>query len=278
MTQAEHAIFSRFPLRGEVSLSTGSAPKPYHVYDGHGLVIVGHCDAEALAGGFAGQDVHPVQTEGGKGILVLFICDFAEASHGPHLEFHITALAAPQTGQRLSDEPAAALAALATRKDWGVLSLHLWNDLAGVVAYNTEYLGLDARECAGRVDIAGDRLSFEFSEGSTPLISGDVRQNARSDTGLMLQVMRKLGWSGLLEAIRRKPAEARVINRKSDVIARNGRALTLTAPDTMVVTEVKAGPDQIDFATGPLAAYGFVPEIMEHVTPFRFVYVHPDDA
>ncbi len=278
MTPSDHPIFKRFPLNGEVALSTGSAPKPYHVYDGHGLVLVGHCDAAALMDGLAGQDVHPVLTEGGKGILVLFICDFAQASHGAHLEFHITALSAPKAGERLSDDPAAALAALATRKDWGVLSLHLWNDTSKVVAYNTEYLGLDAQPCSGRVEVTEGRLVFDFSVGDAKLISGSVRRNAKSDAGLMLRVIRQLGWSGLWDAMRRQPAEARVINRKSAPVPRNGRALTLTAPDTMVVTEVNSELDRIEFSEGPLASYAFSPRILEHVAPFRFVYLHPDDA
>ena len=78
--------------------------------------------------------------------------------------------------------------------------------------------------------------------------------------------------------MRRKPAVAHVINRKGDVIPRNGRARTKTAPDKMIVTGFDPGKDQLDLGQGLLARYGFQPQIVEHLWPFRFVYQHPDDS
>lgn len=262
---------------GGGALSTGPAPTPYHVYDGHGLLLVGTCDAAALADGFAGQDVHPVRTASGQGVLLLFICDFREASHGPHLEFHVTALAAPEADQRLGDDPAEALAALATRKDWGVLSLHLWNDADNVVAYNTEYLGLQAMRADGRIDVSAGQVDFAFSTPEAgPIAQGSVGLAKRSDAHLMRRVLRYLGWRGLWDAMRRKPSVAHVVNRKSEVITHNGRAQTRTAPDKMIVSAFDAARDQMDLDQGPLAQYGFEPKIVEHLWPFRFVYLHPD--
>ena len=43
----DHALFRAWPLAGEVRLSTGMAPTPYHVDDGHGLFIAGSADLEA---------------------------------------------------------------------------------------------------------------------------------------------------------------------------------------------------------------------------------------
>lgn len=43
-----HALFRRYPLAGEVRLSTGPAPTPYHVYAGHGLFIGGTADLAAV--------------------------------------------------------------------------------------------------------------------------------------------------------------------------------------------------------------------------------------
>ena len=277
MTESGHAVFASHPLTGEVALSTGTAPTPYHVYDGHGLVLVGTCNAQTLAPAFSGQDVSPVLTASGAGILILFICDFPKASHGPHLEFHVTALASAKAGTRIADDPAAALAALARRRDWGVLSLHLWNDSPEVVAYNSEYLGLQARQCRGEVSVAADAVTFDLSDGQgAPLATGRIRRKTRSDAGLMWRVMRHLGWGGLREAVQRKPAIAHVINRKGDVIPRNGRARTMTAPDRMILSGVDPARDRLDLSRGLLARYGFRPRVAEHLWPFRFVYLHPD--
>ena len=258
-------------------MSTGSAPTPYHVYDGHGLLLVGTCDATALEPSFTGQDVSPVLTASGQGVLILFVCNFNEASHGPHLEFHVTALAAPKAGTQITDDPAAALTALAVQRDWGVLSLHLWNDSEAVVAYNSEYLGLQARQCRGKMAVGASAVSFDFSDAQgAPLVAGTIRRKGRSDAGLMWRVLRNLGWSGLRDAVRRKPNVAHVINRKGNVIPRNGRARTLTAPDKMIVTAFDPEKDHLDLDQGVLAHYAFRPRIAEHLWPFRFVYLHPD--
>ncbi|WP_370400943.1 hypothetical protein [Sulfitobacter sp. JB4-11] len=279
MSNDSHPVFAQAPQPGTVTLSTGTAPTPYTVTAGHGLIIVGHCSAGALAAAFDGQDVFPVLTEGGQGVLVVFVCDFAEASHGPHLEFHVTALAAPVPGATVPQDRAAALSALATQADWGVLSLHLWNDTPDVVAYNSEYLGLNARRCTGFVKVMQAHLDFSFEDqDGTALSSGKLRLNRRSDAGLMGRVLRHLGWRGLWDAIRRRPARAHVINPKSRVMDRNGRALTLTAPDKMIVTGFDAAHDRLEVSGGILGRYGFKPLIFEHLWPFRFVYVHPDDA
>ncbi len=275
----DHPVYANGPARGEVTLSTGTAPTPYHVYDGHGLLIVGTCNAGALEGTFAEQDVHPVLTRVGRGILLLFVCDFAEASHGPHTELHLTALAAPMPGQVLPDDPAAAIACLPLQTDWGVLSLNLWNNTPEVVAYNTEYLGLQAMQMAGSVTVGEKAVAFDFTDPSgAALVAGKVRRNARSDVGLMWRVMRHLGLRGVMKVGGKKPALVHVINRKCEVIPRNGRAQTWTAADQLVVTGFDVTKDQLVTDQGPLAAYGFAPQLFEHVSPFRFVYLHPDDA
>ena len=220
-----HPVHAIGPAAGEVMLSTGKAPTPYHVYDGHGLLVVGTCEADALAGAFADEDVHPVLTEAGRGVLLLFICDFKEASHGPHTEFPITAPAAPKPGQTLPDDPAAAIACLPLRPEWGVLSLHLWNDAAGVVAYNSEYLGLQAMQMGGGLRVAPDAVSFEFSDtNGAPLVTGELRRNKRSDAGLMWRVMRHLGLRGLMKVGGKKPG----VRRR--VMIRPGKTSLLKVP------------------------------------------------
>ena len=279
MSAPAHPLFEKAPLRGDITISTGAAPVPYHVYDGHGLLVLGFCDGAALEAAFDGQDVHPVRTRSGKGVLILFICDFYKASHGPHNEFHITAMAAPEPGATLPDDPAAALTALATQPDWGVLSLHLWNDSPSVVAYNSEYLGLQAMQAAGEITRTQGHLSFAFkNQQGTLLVAGKVRLNTQSDAGLMLRILRHLGLRGIWRAARDKVSQAAVINRKSGPMPHNGRAQTYTAPDNVVVTAYDAAHDQLETTSGPLHALGFSPQILQHLWPFRFIYLHPDDS
>jgi hypothetical protein len=267
-----------FPQEGEVSLSTGSCTKAYHVYDGHGALVTGHCDASALEWAFAGQDVYPVTTRSGAGVLGLFICRFDRASLGPHLELQVVALAAPIPNQRVSDDPTAFLAAFATRPDWGPLSLHLWNDSPTVVAYNTEYLGLEAQRATGQVTLDGGQLRFDFHDtAGDALVQGRITRKRRSDFAAGVGLIRQLGLRAMIDMVRQPLSKAHLINRKSSVLPRNARACTMTAPDNVVVSAFRPGRDVLTMASPDLRRYNFRPLCAEHISPFRFVYLHPDD-
>jgi len=275
----KHRIFNDHPITGHIDLSTGPAPTPYHVYDGHGTLLIGTCSQDSLQDHYADQDVYPVLTQSGSAIMLIFLCQFAHASHGPHIEFHITALSAPEPDIKLPDDPAAALAALATQPTWGALSLHLWNDSPSVVAYNSEHLGLQAQICQGDLSFAHGKLSFDLTNAQNePLCTGHLSCPPRSESGLMRRTIRYLGWRGLWAAVRRKPSQAYVINRKGPVLSENGRAKTLTAPDKMVISSFDPQNDRLANTLGPLAAYDLDPQIVEHIWPFRFVYLNPHHA
>lgn len=272
----EHPLFLAHPFCQNVTVSTGDLPVPYHVYAGHGALIGGLCDPVALARAFAGQDVFPVLDEHGQGLAVLFVCDFTDASHGPHREIHLTALAAPTKGETLPADPAALFAAFALRPDWGVLSLHLWNDDPGVVAYNREFLGLDAQLCSGDFALTPNRVTFDFADADgAPLLRGGLTAGRLSEAGMMWGLLRHMGLSGVVAAARQPHATAHVINRKGPVIGKNLRARTLTAPDRMVVRRFRAGRDRLDLPHPVLEPYAFRATCLEHISPFRFVYLPP---
>lgn len=276
---ANHPLFAQAPLSGQVTVGGVDLPTPYHVYDGQGTVLCGACDAAALEPAFAGQDVHPVLTASGQGVLCLFLCDFTQASHGPHLECQVAALASPTPGARISDTPEAPLSAMAMRPDWGLLSVHLWNDTAPVVAYNRDYLGLDAASATGFITRAKGRMTVQFNDASgAPLMTGDLALNRRSDLRSMAALMRLMGVRGIWRAARQKFATAHLINRKGAVLPENRRARTMTAPDTLVITRFRPGRDRFEMVHPALARLGFQPACAEHFSPFRFVYLHPDDS
>lgn len=271
----QHPLFWRFPLDGTVTVSTGALPKPYHVYDGHGLLLTGHGDAAAVTQAFAGQDVFPVLTQSGRAAMGLFVCTFPNASLGPHLELQAVALCAPNPGQTIADDATAFLAAMATRPDLAPFSLHLWNDSADVVAYNSDYLGLNAAQAPGEITL-GKRMQFSFSDASgAALASGDVSKNRLSDLGATFALIRQIGLHQVLRMARQPFAQAHLVNRKSAALPRNGRAQTITAADQMVVTRFDAKRDRLTLS-GPMASYDFQPLCLEHIAPFRFVYLHPD--
>lgn len=271
-----HPLFWRFPLAGTVAVSTGDLPKPYHVYDGHGLLITGQAKADVVAQAFVDQDVFPVLTQSGKAAMGLFICSFADASLGPHLELQAVALCADVPGQTISDGSTAFLGALATRPELAVLSLNLWNDTAPVVAYNRDYLGLEADLAQGQISL-GKRMDFNIAApDGTALAEGSIRKNRLSDLGATFALMRQLGLHQVLRLARQPFALAHLVNRKTPVLPCNGRARTITAADQMVITYFAPKRDRLTLC-GPLAAYNFEPQCFEHMSPFRFVYLHPHD-
>ncbi len=270
-----HALFRAFALSGTVAVSAGNLPKPYHVYAGHGLLICGHARADAVAAACAGQDVFPVLTHSGRAVMGLFVGTFTDASLGPHLKLQAVALCAPTPEARLSDDPTAMLAALASRADLALLSLKLWSDTAPVVAYHTEYLGLGAALASGEVT-QGKRLAFAFHDAQGgALATGEVSVKRFSDLRAIWGLMRQIGLHQTVRLARQPFARSHLANRKTPVLPRNGRAQTITAADQRVVTRFDGKRDRLALS-GPLAAYEFQPLCYELVSPFRFVCLHPD--
>ena len=274
----QHKLFQDFPLNGNTDLSTGTAPTPYLVYDGHGLLITGIADADAVSNATNNESVYPVLTTGGYAAMGIFVCDFQDASHGPHLELQVCALVSETPGQKISDHPFSMVASMIAHPDWGTLCLHLWNDTANVVAYNSEYLGLNAALARGQITRGGGRKIFEFADDAGAVLRGNVREQKRSSLGALVQFVRQ---AGLLQTIRANAGpyiESAVINLKGDVFADNRRARAFTAPDQTVLQYVDGAQDELKIDSPDLEAYAFQPLCLEHFTPFRFAYLHPDHS
>lgn len=260
----QHALFRAFPIAGTVAVSAGNLPPPYHVYDGHGLLITGHAQAAALTQAFAGQDVFPVLTDAGHAAMGLFIGHFTDTSLGPHLQLQAVALCAPTPGARISNARTAMLAALASRPDWSLLNRHLWTDSAVVVTYNTEYLGMQAALATGEI-AHNKRLSFAFHDAQGALASGDLRLNPMSDLRAIWGLMRQIGLHQTQRLARQPFARLHMVHHST-------RTQTLTAADRRVVTRFDPKRDRLTLS-GPLAAYDFQPLICEHLSPFRHVHL-----
>ena len=49
MSTKTHPLFTAYPLQNNLEISVDNVPTPYHVYDGHGLLIGGTADFATVA-------------------------------------------------------------------------------------------------------------------------------------------------------------------------------------------------------------------------------------
>jgi hypothetical protein len=83
----KQSIFEQYPLAEQkVQTSTGEQPTPYHIYDGHLMLIGGSADYDAVAALLAGEQVYPAKTESDRALMAIYVADETQASHGPHTE------------------------------------------------------------------------------------------------------------------------------------------------------------------------------------------------
>lgn len=281
-----HPLFAGLPAAGVVTLSTGPAPRPYTVTEGEGVFVYGLCDGAVLSRLTADEDMTPVRTQDGRGVLVLCLCDFTTASHGPHREAHLVALVEDTPGPPVPADAASLVAATVRNGPPRFLSLALWNDSPEVVAYNSDYLGLGAR--LARIDwrVDRDRLAVQVAEGAAPVLSADLPFAKRSDTGLMLRVVLRMGLAATLRAARAKWSDALIISRKAtDVLsgsdadtARNRAAQTRTGPDLQALVPMRAPSDRVDLLRAGDAPLAFSACAAQRMAPFRFAYLHPEES
>ncbi len=137
-------IFIDNPIASSVDVSTGTAPTPYLVQDGEAVLIFGSVNADLVQPELVNESIHPVATSEGRVAAGFIIADFRSASMGPHSELQFFTLASDQPGEIIGSSPYALPIAMGTRPDWGTLCMRLWNDDTSVLAYNNEYLGLNA--------------------------------------------------------------------------------------------------------------------------------------
>ena len=87
--------FNRYPITGQRQISTGSVPVPYHVYDGNVLFIGGTADLAKTLTLLQNETVKPLQTSEGRALMGIWVCDFANASLGPHHELQFSIFVQP---------------------------------------------------------------------------------------------------------------------------------------------------------------------------------------
>ncbi|MEO9470434.1 hypothetical protein [Parasphingorhabdus sp.] len=274
----DHPVFADNPIDGEVSLSTGPAPRPYHVYDGEGLLIFGHADPACVDEFLTGEDLYPVLHVSGRVAAGFIIADFREASMGPHHELQFFILASQKPGETISDAAVALPLAMALRPEWGTLCVRLWNDTSTVVAYNNEYLGLNAELAdfdlfARRDNAIGFHVSLKDGQS---IIHGRAREANATPLSVFWKMLRYAGLRQLINLGRMPFAPGHVINRVSSVLTENRKAQIFTSSDHNVLRNWEKEVDRLDIGEPGLAQIDFQPVAVQNLRPFRFVYRHPD--
>ena len=275
----DHPIFRDNPITGSVELSTGTAPTPYHVYDGEALLIFGDVAADTIAAAIDGENVHLVEIAPGRVAAGMIMADFRDASMGPHHELQFFVLVAGQPGETIADLPLALPIALAS-PGYATLCFKLWNDADAVLAYNNDYLGLNASPAEFRLfqQQADKSLAFSVTgAGGAPILHGQWAPKKRTAVSAMWEMLKIAGWRRFMALGRAAYAKGAVVNRRSAVMPDNRPAPIYSAADHNVARHWDKATDQLEISGAAIADLDFQPRALQHLWPFRFVYRHPDD-
>jgi len=223
-------LFKQYPLIGRVTLSTGEAPTPYHIYDGYGLFIGGVTDLAAVRRLLAPEGVTPITTTDGHALMGIWVCDFTEASLGAHHELQFSIAVTRSAIDPIAPHPLNILVLMLTRPDVSLLCHGLCNNTPNVVAYNREYLSLNARQTDSRIAQSAASLTFAFNDHGMgqPILSGTVHQPQRASWRANWSLAARLGFKYTL-ALRQQPwISMSVLNPVGVVLNRNATSRTFT--------------------------------------------------
>lgn len=274
----DHQLFKQYPLNGRVTLSTGEAPTPYHIYDGYGLFIGGVADLPAVQRLLAPESVVPVTTTDGHALMGIWICDFTEASLSAHTELQFALAVTRSAIAPIAPHPLNILTLMLSRPEVGLLCHGLWNNTPNVVAYNREYLSLNARQTDSRIARSAEALTFNFADHTSgqPILSGAVHQPQRASWRASWSLAARLGYKSTM-ALRQQPwISMSVLNPVGVVLDRNGTSRTFTHNTTTVLRYFDRRADTLNFGDTPYRALNFTPQLVQYMDGFKFVYLQPE--
>lgn len=278
----EHILFHDFPLLAEVKISTGVVPAPYHIYDGYGCFVGGSADFHAVRQLLSGQQVRPVQDTHVRALMGIWICDFADASLGPHHELQISFFVARQP---IADIPAHSLSIvqlMLTRPDVEMLCFGLWNNTKTVVAYNRERLGLDAQLAQSTImrENTGRSMRFDVRDVATsrPVMDGSLRLQRHNQVRATWSLMRLVSLKTMLANLTAPYTPLRVVNPVTAMLPQNGVAMTYAKSQTNLLRYYAPATDNLRFGGAPFDQLDFRPTYVQQMEGFRFVYLDPSAA
>jgi hypothetical protein len=278
MSSRNHPLFKQYPLNERVMLSTSEAPTPYHIYDGYGLFIGGVADLDATRHLLAPERVVPVSTTDGQALMGIWVCDFTEASLGAHHELQFSIAVTRSAVAPIAPHPLNILALMLTRPDVSLLCHGLWNNTPNVVAYNREYLSLNARQTDSRIERSADTLKFAFNDhaGGQPILSGAVHWPQRTSWRANWSFAARLGFKTTIDLGRLPWISMTILNPVGVVLDRNAAARTFTRNETTVVRYFDRRADTLESGDTPYRALNFTPHCVQYMGGFKFVYLQPE--
>ena len=278
MNPRDYRLFKQYPLNGKVVLSTGDAPTPYHIYSGYGALIGGTADLAAVQHLLQGEGVVPVQTTAGQALMGIWVCDFTDASLGPHHELQFSIFVS-RTGVRdIAPKPLSLIAVMLTRPDVQMLCHGLWNNTPVVVAYNRELLSLNA--CLSDSTIMRDASALQFRitdhASGMRILAGKLSQPRQASWRANFALLAQLGPARMQRVMQQPWVTMQIVNPASGALARNVVAQAFTKNDANILRYFNPGMDSLAFGDTPYAQLQFKPQFVQHMDGFKFVYLNPE--
>lgn len=273
----EHALFKHYPLTGTATLTTGRVSTPYHIYDGYGLFLGGTADLAAVQRLLQPETVIPLQTVDGRALMGIWLCDFTEASLGPHHELQLSLFVTRQPAPPLAAHPLALLGAMLTRPDVQMLCHGLWNNTPAVVAYNRELLSLNAKLSTSTITCDPQQLTFAVADAATgaSILQGTVATPQQVSWRASLGLLGQLGWGPTLRLNRQPWVTMAVVNPLGVGLAQNAAAQAMTKNAVNNVRYFKPTINRLTFGATSYGDLGFSPQFVQYMSGFKFVYLQP---
>lgn len=273
----EHALFQRYPLTGTATLTTGTVPTPYHIYAGYGLFMGGTADLTAVQRLLQPETVMPLQTAAGQAVMGVWLCDFSDASLGPHHELQFSLFVTRQPAPPLADHPLALLGAMLTRPDLQMLCHGLWNNTPTVVAYNRELLSLNAKLSVSTMACDAKQLTFAVADAvsGAAILSGTVANPQKSSWQATFGLLSQLGFGPALRLNRQPWVTMAVVNPLGVHLAQNAVAQAMNKNVVNNVRYFKPAIDRLTFGATPYRDLAFRPQFVQYMSGFTFVYLEP---
>ena len=278
MNPREHQLFNQYPLNSSALLTAGQVPTPYHIYDGYGAFVGGRANLEAVQQLLEPEQMSAVQTADGHALMGLWICDFKDASLGPHHELQVSIFVSRGRVGNVSDHPLALLAAMSTRSDIQMMCHGLWNNRLKTVAYNRELLSLNARLSRSIIEANSTRLRFSVSDqvNSRLVCAGQLSRPFEASTLAGLALIGQLGLAETLRLNHKPWIGIRIINPVSILAERNMTAQSYAKTDVNRLRYFNGDEDSIALYASPYDQLEFKPLFVQHMKGFKFVYLQPE--
>ncbi len=167
-----------------------------------------------------------MQTVAGRAQMGIWICDFADASLGPHHELQFSIFVARRSIRDIPSHPPSLLNVMLTRPEVQMLCHRLWNNTPGVVAYNREQLSLNAQLSASTITHDQEEMRFAIRAAASgeSILTGALRKLQQPSWRASFALLGQLGLAQTLRINRQPWVEMAIVNPLGVKLAHNGVA------------------------------------------------------